>query len=85
MVRAIAKRDRCKHSRDIFGWHMWTQALVDGHWIDFDATLPMRFDAMHVLTSTSSMADGTMARELGSTMMLIGNLDIEVLDIGFDP
>ena len=95
MIRADGIPSRCATgliyaeafagSRDIFGWHMWTQALVDGHWIDLDATLPVRFDAVHVLTSTSSMADGTMDRELGSTMMLIGNLDIEVLDIGFDP
>ena len=22
-----------------FGWHMWSQALINGHWHDLDATL----------------------------------------------
>ena len=22
-----------------FGWHMWSQALINGHWHDHDATL----------------------------------------------
>ncbi|MHC4107747.1 MAG: transglutaminase-like domain-containing protein, partial [Planctomycetota bacterium] len=41
--------------RDIFGWHMWTQALIDGAWVDLDATLDRRYHAAHVLTATSSL------------------------------
>ncbi|MHC5022682.1 MAG: transglutaminase-like domain-containing protein [Planctomycetota bacterium] len=67
--------------RDIFGWHMWTQALVDGHWIDLDATLSKPYHAGHVLTSTASFADGATDRELVSMIMLMGNLRIDVLEV----
>lgn len=64
----------------LFGWHMWTQGLIDGRWIDFDATLPVRYTAGHILTSTSSFADGSSSAELSSLLILMGNLDIEVLE-----
>jgi transglutaminase-like putative cysteine protease len=70
--------------RDIFGWHMWTQALIDGRWIDLDATLPQPYHAGHLLTSTASLADGEADRELVASLLLIGNLDIDVLDVGRD-
>lgn len=68
----------------IFGWHMWTQALIDGKWIDLDATLPVRYSAAHILTNTSSMADGMGASDMASILQLIGNIDVEVLDVGYD-
>ena len=63
----------------IFGWHMWTQALIDGKWVDFDATLPVRYNAAHILTATSSL-DGGMG-DMASVMQLIGNLEVEVLEV----
>ena len=69
--------------RNIFGWHMWTQALIDGAWVDFDATLPVRYNAAHVLTSTSSLADGLGSSDMTPILMLLGNLDIDVLDVGY--
>lgn len=71
--------------RDIFGWHMWTQAQVDGRWVDFDATLDQRYDAAHVLTGTSSLADGLGGADLSSMMQLLGNLEIEVVDVTYAP
>ena len=68
----------------IFGWHMWTQALIEGHWVVFDATLPRRFNAMHILTATSSLNDGLGSADLTSMLQLIGNLDIKVLDVRYD-
>jgi hypothetical protein len=70
--------------RDIFGWHMWTQALIDGRWIDLDATLPVSFDAMHLLTSTSSLAEGALTADLGVMLALLGNMRIEVVDVGYE-
>jgi len=32
-----------------YGWHMWTQALIAGVWIDLDATLHLPFTIGHVL------------------------------------
>lgn len=71
----------------VFGWHMWTQALIDGRWIDLDATLPgdVRYHAGHVLTSTSSFSDTSGTAELGTLFMLIGNLEIDVLETAVEP
>ena len=63
---------------------MWTQALIDGRWVDFDATLPLRYHAGHVLTGTSALGEGALATELASSIMLIGNLRIEVVDVGYE-
>lgn len=71
--------DEFAGEKGIFGWHMWTQALVNGKWIDLDATLPVRHHAGHIITSVSSLADG-MSSDQASLLMLMGNLKIEVLD-----
>lgn len=67
----------------VYGWHMWTQALVDGRWIDLDATQPIPYHAGHVLTGVSSLADGVGDSNLAAMMALIGNLDIEVIEVGY--
>ena len=70
--------------RDIFGWHMWTQALIDGRWVDLDATLGRRYHAAHVLTAVSSLAQGGIDATFASTLMLMGNLQIDVIDVGYE-
>ena len=69
---------------DIFGWHMWTQAMIDGAWVDLDATLPSRFSASHILVGTSSLIDGSMAEDLIAMLGLMGNLEIEVISVEYD-
>lgn len=66
--------------RDVFGWHMWTQALIDGAWLDYDATLPgtRRFHALHLATGTSAQEQGAMDSEWTALVNLIGNVAIEV-------
>ncbi|MEN0020704.1 MAG: transglutaminase-like domain-containing protein [Planctomycetota bacterium] len=72
---------------DIFGYHMWTQALVtiDGEerWIDLDATLPdaVPFDATHIAISTSAMSDGEATMSLASVAAVLGRLEIAVLEV----
>ena len=68
----------------IFGWHMWTQALIDGRWVDLDATLGVRYHAAHVLTAVSSLAKGGIDATFASTIMLMGNLEIDVVDVGYE-
>jgi transglutaminase-like putative cysteine protease len=70
--------------QDIFGWHMWTQALIDGAWVDLDATLDERYDAVHVLAGTSSLADGVPGADLAAMLRLIGNVEIEVVEVGYE-
>jgi transglutaminase-like putative cysteine protease len=71
--------------RDLFGWHMWTQALIGGKWVDLDATLPVRYDAAHVLVGTSSLAEGMGDADLSHLLILLGNLEIEVLEVNGEP
>ncbi|MCA9285796.1 MAG: transglutaminase domain-containing protein, partial [Phycisphaerales bacterium] len=61
---------------DIFGWHMWTQALIDGKWIDLDATLPQRYNAAHILVATSPLSGTAFDDSMAVTVSLIGNLEI---------
>ncbi len=76
--------DSFMNKRNVFGWHMWTQALIDGKWIDLDATLPVRYHAGHILTSTTDLSSGAMGDEMMSALNLIGNLQIEVVDVGYE-
>ena len=80
VASGLVYADRFAGKRDIFGWHMWTQALIDGEWVDLDATLPVRYHAAHILTSTSSLADGAAGADLSSVLQLMGNLDIDVIE-----
>ena len=62
-----------------FAWHMWTQVLIDGVWWDFDATRKNRFDAGHLLVSTSSLEGGTGERALSEMLLLLGRMRVEVI------
>lgn len=73
----------------IFGYHMWTQALIrddrgDSHWIDLDATLPddIPFDATHIALSVSSMADDEPVNSLAGLAPMLGRLEVEVVRTG---
>jgi hypothetical protein len=68
----------------VFGWHMWTQALIDGRWVDLDATLDVPYHPGHLLTGATAMAEGGGSAELNALMLLIGNLDIEIVDVKYE-
>lgn len=76
--------DEFAGARGIFAWHMWTQAMIDGKWYDFDATLSRRYHAGHVLVATASLADTGSDREMSSLLLLMGNLEIEVIDATYE-
>jgi transglutaminase-like putative cysteine protease len=65
---------------DAFGWHMWTQALINGAWIDLDATLPMTYSPGHVLVATSPLSDGWGQSDLVGLLGLLGNVQIDVIE-----
>jgi hypothetical protein len=65
-----------------FAWHMWTQALIDGRWLDLDATRPLEFDAGHLLVTTSALARQGAGDELAALLPLIGRLEIELVELG---
>jgi transglutaminase-like putative cysteine protease len=76
--------DQFEGNAGIFGWHMWTQALIDDKWVDLDATMRERFNATHVLTSASSLDDGAFNADMAAIVQMIGNLKIEVLDVQYE-
>jgi len=86
VATGLVYADAFSGHESIFGWHMWTQALIDNRWVDFDATLPppTRYNAAHVLTATSSLADGLSGTDMASIIPMLGNLDIEVVEVGYE-
>ena len=67
--------------RHLFGYHMWSQALIDDRWIDLDATLEDPFDAAHIALGSSALNDGAATLlELAQLATLIGRARIRVLD-----
>lgn len=70
--------------RNVFGWHMWAQALVDGAWIDVDAVLPApgpRTDPGHVLVVTSAVDGATLDMDVAQTIGFLGGIEIEIVSI----
>ena len=64
----------------VFGWHMWSQALVDGKWIDLDATLKTPYNVGHITTLTTSLSDEDFTTEMSGIIATIGNLEVEVVE-----
>jgi hypothetical protein len=68
--------------RGCYAWHMWTQALIDGQWMDFDATLAgRRFHAGHILVATGAQDGPTIDPVFAGMVMSVGNLEIAVESI----
>lgn len=73
--------------RDVFGPHMWTQALVkvgdEEQWVDVDAALgpgACRFDAGHIAFSTSVLSDEAPAANFLELVPFLGGVTIEVVE-----
>lgn len=76
--------DQFAGQHNVFGYHMWAQALIDGSWVDYDATLPIRFDATHITVCTSALKEGgTMMTDMASLMPLLGQLQIRVINVEY--
>jgi len=71
----------------IFGYHVWTQALVevDGAptWLDLDATLHAAtpFDATHIALSTSALGESDTMNAMSAVAAVLGALEIEVVEV----
>ena len=64
----------------VFGWHFWSQALIDGKWFDLDATMPDQYSVGHIASATSSLSSEGVNADLAAIMTLIGNTEIEVVE-----
>lgn len=89
VAAGLVYADRFAGERDVWGWHMWTQALLPSEsgaleWLDFDATLPTRFDAAHLLTSVGDLSGGATDPMWLEALALIGNISIDVREAAAD-
>ena len=67
----------------LFAYHMWSQAFLDGRWVDLDATLSDEtpFDATHLIFDVPDLDDeGSALMHMAGAAPLIGRAQIEVLD-----
>jgi len=85
VVTGLVYAERFAGASQIFGYHMWSQALVDGRWIDLDATLEgSRFDATHIAFATSALDDErTATRDIARIGAIMGKLRIKVLEVEY--
>jgi len=68
--------------RNVFAWHMWTQALIAGAWVDLDATLYGRsFHPGHILIATSAQDDAQLDADFSGLLTTIGAVSIEVVHV----
>lgn len=84
VASGVIYAERFVGAEDIFGYHMWTQALleVDGKptWVDLDAVLPPQsaFDATHIAFSYSHLPTGQAQNALITLAPLLGRLSIQI-------
>ena len=64
-----------------FLWHMWTQAVVHGRWVDLDPTLPSarQFHPGHLAVSYSDGGPGDLETAGRAMLDVFGAIDIMVL------
>lgn len=66
----------------VFGWHMWTQALIDDAWVDLDATLSTSYNVGHLLVGTEVMSDQSVISSAHLKMMtMLNHMDVEVISL----
>jgi hypothetical protein len=83
VVAGLVWCDQFSGEREVFGWHLWTQALLDGRWIDLDATLPPGgpgFHPGHVAMAATALADPAADASWTTLVGALGNLRIEIME-----
>ncbi len=66
----------------VFGYHMWTQFLIDGRWIDVDAALRETVcSPTRIALAASSLRNAGLADLSFPLVSVIGAIDIEVIEI----
>lgn len=68
---------------NVFAWHLWTQALIDGRWVDLDSTLVASgetFHVGHVSLAVTPLSEAASDPAWASLLSSMGNISIEVID-----
>lgn len=67
--------------RQIFGYHMWTQAYLSGRFVDLDATLEAPFDAAHISLGASALeAESSSLATLHNAMQALSKAKLVVVE-----
>jgi len=88
VVSGLVYADQFLGQEGVFGFHMWTQALleVDGEprWVDLDATLTAStpYDATHIALAVSALDDGSSSSDMAAIATLLGTLKVHVERVG---
>ncbi|MCC6228666.1 MAG: transglutaminase domain-containing protein [Phycisphaerales bacterium] len=83
-VVGVIYADSFAGRENIFGYHMWAQALltIDGkeRWVDFDGTLPPQFprDATHIALGYTDFSDEGSLASMSGVAAAMGQLQIKV-------
>lgn len=65
-----------------FGYHMWTQAWIDGQWIDLDAAMRQTdCEPNRVALAVMPLGDEGLVNTVAGMIPIIGRLKIEVVDV----
>ncbi len=84
VVSGLVYADGFLGERNIFGYHMWVQALLEvggqRRWVDLDPTLgpTTPFDATHIALVISTLEEGEGSNALVRLAPLLGTLEIEI-------
>ncbi len=67
---------------DVFGYHMWTQFMIGGNWVDLDAALgETNCSPTRIAFAVSSLKNAGMADLTLPLLSRIGGITIDVLEI----
>ena len=83
VVTGLAYSSDVTNEPGVFVPHAWTQALIDGYWVDLDATLPTKTPhATYLLASHNNIEE---LETLGTVLQSIlwGSIEIEVLGVEY--
>lgn len=70
------------NQQNIFGFHMWTQFLVHGAWVDFDAAIPESdCSPTRIAFDVSSLRETALVEMSFKLMEVFGRLKLDVMEI----
>ena len=79
IVTGLAYLSEYEGRRDVFGFHMWTQIWIRGHWVDFDAALgESECSPTRIALHATSLEFDSLAESSLAVMDLIGQIEIGV-------
>ncbi|MCI0363752.1 MAG: transglutaminase domain-containing protein [Phycisphaerales bacterium] len=67
------------NGQGVFEWTMWTQALVDGRWVDLDPTGLDQFNGGHILTGLGSLSAMSTDPDPVGFAKLLSQVEIKVV------